>query len=344
MAITKKSRLLDFFQSHKNKISNLLILTHDFPDPDSLASAVGLKYLAESEFRVNARIVYGGMIGRPENIEMVQTLSIPAHQLHPVDFNNYEHIALVDTQPGFKNNSLPENKTPLLVLDQHKSLVKPRAKYSIIDPKAGATSVIVAGALLALGKPIPVKIATALAYGITTDTNNLFRVAGKETINVYTTLLPFCDMKALAKIQSPQHPASFFITMGKAIQNAVLTGRLITIHLGEIENHDLIPQFAEFLYTYRNATVSFCTGRYHGYLRMSLRTSKSNEPAGEILRKIVDDPSEAGGHDTVGGGVIKVGKNVGQKEWLKLEKTLTERLKKRLHISGRKSPRFPFRD
>ncbi|MGH8016581.1 MAG: DHH family phosphoesterase, partial [Candidatus Zixiibacteriota bacterium] len=243
-----------------------------------------------------------------------------------------------------KNNSLPAKITPLLVIDQHQSLEKPKAGLAIIAPKIGATSVILANALLSLNKPIPAKVATALVYGIATDTNNLFRVAGRETIEVYTSLLPFCDMKALAKIQSPQHPASFFKTMGKVIQDAIVSGRLISIHLGVVDNHDLIPQFAEFLYTYRGATVSFCTGRYHGFLRMSLRTSKSSEPAGEILRQIVNDPSEAGGHGTVGGGMIKVGAKADETIWQELEQTLTGRLKLRLRIGPDKETKFPFRD
>jgi len=339
-----QSRLLSFFNSAKKEVSRLLIMTHDFPDPDSLASAYGLQHLAQSEFGIGCRIVYGGMIGRPENKEMVKMLKIPAHQLRTGDFTKYKHIALVDTQPGFKNNSLPEERVPLLVLDQHKSFSKPKAKFSFISSKSGATSAIVAKSLLALNKPIPGKVATALVYGIITDTNNLLRVAGKETIRVYTKLLPYSDLKALAKIQSPQFPASYFKTMQKAIMNAGLTGRLISIHLGDVNNHDLVPQFAELLYSYKGATVSFCTGRHHGFLRMSLRTSKPSDLAGEILRKIVNDPGEAGGHDTVGGGMIKVGKSASESDWNKLEEKLTLKLKRVLRISEVKPVVSPFRE
>ncbi|MGH8015611.1 MAG: DHH family phosphoesterase, partial [Candidatus Zixiibacteriota bacterium] len=89
----REPRLLQFLDSIKKKVSQLLILTHDFPDPDSLASAFALQHLAQSEFGITCRIVYGGMIGRPENKEMVLMLKIHARPIRPSDFKNYEHIA-----------------------------------------------------------------------------------------------------------------------------------------------------------------------------------------------------------------------------------------------------------
>src|SRR5687767_9192412 len=44
-----------------------LILTHDNPDPDSLASAVALAFLLEQRAGVECRVAYGGIIGRAEN-------------------------------------------------------------------------------------------------------------------------------------------------------------------------------------------------------------------------------------------------------------------------------------
>ena len=60
-------RLLRFLARQREKISPLLIMTHDYPDPDALASAVTLQYAAEKVFGISSKIVYGGVIGRMEN-------------------------------------------------------------------------------------------------------------------------------------------------------------------------------------------------------------------------------------------------------------------------------------
>lgn len=338
------TKILNFFGKNKDKIPRLLILTHDFPDPDALASAFALQHLAKNEFGIRARIAYGGFIARTENKEMVKTLKIPVHKVTNNDFKKYQHIALVDTQLGFKNNSLPLDITPTLVIDQHVGLKRPKAKLAVINRKAGATCAIVARALLSTGKPVPTRVATAIVYGILSDTQNLFRVNDRNVISTYMAILPYCNLRALASIQLPTHPANFFKTLGKAIENTELTGRLIVIHLGEIDNPDLISQFAEFLLTYRKASIAFCTGRFKGYLRISLRTGKAGQQAGQILRKIVNDPREAGGHGTIGGGAIKLNDGASQKDWDNLEKTLSERLRKKLRINKTIEPSYPFRE
>jgi len=144
----------------------LLILTHDFPDPDAIASAFALQHLAQSAFGIEARIAYGGIVERMENRAMVRTLRIPMHRFHPVLLKRHANVALVDTQPAFQNNPFPGNRKAALVLDQHPSDTAPEAGLTIVDPDCGATCVVVAEALLQTGAEIPARVATALAYGI----------------------------------------------------------------------------------------------------------------------------------------------------------------------------------
>ena len=71
-------KILEYFREHGQKLSPLLIVTHDYPDPDALATAYALYYLAHYGFGLKAKIVYGGTIGRVENKAVVQFLKIPA--------------------------------------------------------------------------------------------------------------------------------------------------------------------------------------------------------------------------------------------------------------------------
>ena len=87
-------RLLDFLSKKRKSLSPLLILTHDYPDPDALAAAMALSYLAQQYFKISTRIAYGGVIGRSENRAMVRILKIPAHKIRPEYFKKYRNIEL----------------------------------------------------------------------------------------------------------------------------------------------------------------------------------------------------------------------------------------------------------
>ncbi len=337
-------KLLSFLKEKKEDINPLLILMHDFPDPDAIASAFALQHIVESNYGVPSKMVYGGIIGRVENKELVHTLKIPVHKLRKNDFKKYSNVALVDTQPNFKNNPFPKSRRSRIVLDQHPSEEKPNADLSIVDPDCGATSVILAQALLILGKEIPVRIATALAYGIISDTLNLYRAKHPKVIRVYLDILPYCDLRALARIQNPSALSrSFFVSLGKGIQTAVKCRSLIFSHLGDVKNPDLVSQIADFLLTYKGIRWSLTTGRYNGKLHVSLRTSTPNAQAGEVLRDIFDDRGDAGGHGSIGGGSFKIGKNRDEAFWIKVEKELVQRFMRRVRIPLKVKWVYPFR-
>ena len=337
-------RLLRFLSRNRGDIAPLLILTHDYPDPDALASAFALQYIAERAYGIQSRIVYGGVIGRMENRAMVSILKMPVHKVKPSDFKHYEHVALMDTQPSFENNSFPKKRYATLVIDQHPSVVKPASDFSIVDIECGATSVILAQALLALHVEIPVRVATALAYGILSDTLHLYRVTRPDVIQTYLRILRHADLKALAYIQNPSRSRRFFTTLGKGIRKAMVRRSLIVSHLGFVESPDLVSQVADFLLTYRRMDWALATGRYNEKLHVSLRSDKPNILASEILRDVFLDRGEAGGHDTIAGGSFKVGEKAKEAVWKKAEDALISRLLKRLRIPVRGEFYLPFRE
>ncbi|MDP3920957.1 MAG: DHH family phosphoesterase [Candidatus Omnitrophota bacterium] len=342
--ITKSARkIIRFFAKKKESLSPLLILAHNFPDPDALASAYALQYLAEHFYGVQSRIVYGGIIGRMENRAMVSLLKMPIHKIRSTDLKKYSNVAIVDSQPAFDNNPFPKQRRATMVIDQHPSVTKPLADLAVIDSECGATSVILAQCLLLHKLEIPVKVATALAYGILSDTLNLYRSKNPEVIDTYLKILSCSDLQILAQIQNPTRSRRFFSTLGKAIQTAMVTRDLIVGHLGNVENPDLVSQIADFFLTYQGMKWSFCSGRYKGKLQVSLRIAKANQAAGEILRDIFSDRGKAGGHDLIAGGSFKVGMNVDPSVWQRAEEELTSKLLKRLRISAKKEFKYPFR-
>ncbi len=339
---TNAQRLLSFLSQRRNSLSPLLILTHNYPDPDGLAAAYALGYLAQQHFGITSKIAYGGLIGRSENRAMVKLLKIPLRKFRQDLLKKHRSVAVVDTQPKFKNNSFPDSRKATIIIDQHVFTEKPSAELAIIDTECGATCVIVAQALLMKEGRIPARVATALVYGILSDTLDLYRARRADVIQTYLSILPHCDLRLLAQIQNPAQSKSFFITLHRALNRAILHRRLLVSHLGSVENPDLVSQMADFLLTFEGAQWSFCTGRFKGSIYASLRTSLSNVQAAEVLRSIFDNPQQAGGHESIAGGSCKIAKSPTEKQWREAERNLQKKLFRKLHRASKAEYRRPF--
>lgn len=342
-AETYQHPLLNFLHKHGKEVSPLLIMVHNFPDPDAIASGCALEYLCEKGFGIRARVVYEGMIGRAENKAMVKELKLKLYKLRATDLKKFHNVALVDTQPSFENNSFPSQRKATIVIDQHGSTKDPWSDFFMVDPECGASCVIIARALLEMNMEIPDWLGTALVYGILTDTSNFSRAYQSELIRTYQEIIPTCDMRALSRIQNPARSKGAFTALGRGIRRTTHHRGLLVSHLGDVSHPDMVSMVADFLITYQKANRTFCTGRYHGKLHMSLRLSRPGISAGEILRDIVANKRDAGGHGMIGGGSVKVTDDPESPLWEETETKLTKELLKRLRLPTTKDPYYPFR-
>ncbi|MHB8837234.1 MAG: DHH family phosphoesterase, partial [Candidatus Methylomirabilia bacterium] len=122
--------------------TGLVICTHRNPDPDSISSALALRYLLEHAVGVRAIVAYEGMIGRAENRAMVSLLRLRLRPMESVPAVDWNQVALVDTQPRSGNNSFPRAARPLLVIDHHPALKTTVAAWADIRPTYGASATI----------------------------------------------------------------------------------------------------------------------------------------------------------------------------------------------------------
>ncbi len=169
----------------------ILILTHENPDPDSIASAYGLKYILRKTMGVSSIIAYPGIIGRAENQAMVRLLDIDLVPYSSIQPRNYSVVALVDCQPNTGNVMLPKGMVPSIVIDHHpmrKSSLK--STYCDIRKDIGSTSTIITQYIRHLGLPMDRKVATALFYGIKSDTRDLGRQSTDADIRASVFLFP----------------------------------------------------------------------------------------------------------------------------------------------------------
>jgi nanoRNase/pAp phosphatase (c-di-AMP/oligoRNAs hydrolase) len=297
-------RLVHYAKSHERA----LILTHDNPDPDSIAAGVALAFLLEKLAGVEAIVAFGGIVGRAENRALVKVLKLPVVPVSRVLFDDYDLICMVDTQPEQGNHSLPARHFPDVVIDHH-----PERPDSHLAPIAdvggpiGATSTVVAEYFRASGLKMPTHIATALFYGIKADTRDLGRQTTKQDIDAYLWLFPMADKDALSEIEHPKLPEDYFRLYHTAIERALVFGDAVVCDLREIYTPDMVAEVAERFMYLEGVRWSLAFGEYEEAIYFSIRTSDRRMNAGRLIREVIEAKGgSAGGHGTMAGARLPV--------------------------------------
>jgi nanoRNase/pAp phosphatase (c-di-AMP/oligoRNAs hydrolase) len=303
-------RLLDVLSGHRR----LLILAHDNPDPDSIASAWILERLLRRRTALKLRLAYGGIIGRTENRAMIEVLRVPMEPVVGVDVDSFDAIALVDTQPRTGNNSLPPDREATVVFDHHPARRAVRTvPYSDIRAAYGATTTILYEYLVAAEIEPDRRLASAIFHAIRSETQNLGREAEKADARAFLACFPLVDNEAISRIEHSRLHRSYFAMMNRAIAGTTLYGEVAVTRLGEVSHPDMVAEFADLIVRLEGIGWAFCIGRYQGDLLLSIRTHHRKTNAGRVIRTIVASRGTAGGHDMIAGGKIPGGGMTGSR-------------------------------
>ena len=281
-----------------------LVLTHDNPDPDSMASAFALAHLLEKGAGLSARVAYGGIIGRAENKALVRVLKLPVLPVSRVVFDDYDLFGLVDTQPSVGNHSLPPRIRADVVIDHHPSRAQSlTAPFHDVGGDFGATSTILASYLRAAGLTPPHQLATALFYGIKSDTRDLGREFVGADVDNYLWAFGHADKAALSQIEHPTLPREYFAAYHAAYERAVLYGHAVVVDLGEVYAPDIVAEIAERMLSLEGVKWSLALGTYQGNLFVSIRTNDRRMNAGRLIRDLMSHHAggSAGGHGAMAG-------------------------------------------
>lgn len=311
----------------------VLILTHENPDPDSIAAAFGLKYLIRRLAGIPSVIAYGGIIGRAENRAMVKHLAIDLMPLSKVSARNYSVIAAVDCQPHTGNLMLPKGVFPNIIIDHHPlRKTSLRADYHDIARDVGSTSTIITHYLRTLGIEPDRKVATALYYGIKSDTRDLGRQSTDNDIRASTYLFPHVLLKKLSRIEHPDLPRQYFQELTNVLTNAHVYGDVVVARLEFMSWPEMIGEFADELVQMEGVRWCLCYGRHNGYLLFSIRAKRTKDMAGILAHKIAVGLGTGGGHETFAAGKIDVAQAL--KKVKDPEEILVKRFLKEVNTKG----------
>ena len=285
---------------------DLLVVAHDNPDPDAIASALGLARIAEA-IGTPADAVYGGEIAHQENRAMVNLLDLSLRTFADVDIDAYAGIALVDHSRAGINDSLPEGTTVDVVVDHHPPRGPVEGAFVDVRPDIGATSTMIGEYLSRLGITPDREIATALLYGIRVDTRDFTREVSIADFEAAASLIPDADESTLERVESPSVSPETLRVLAAAIENRDARGSVIASCVGEITDRDALAQAADRLLDLEDASVTFVYGYMDGVIYGSARARGADLDVGELLRDALEQAGSAGGHANMAGAQVPVG-------------------------------------
>ena len=286
-----------------------LIMTQDSPDPDALASAAALKELLHTKLGKQADIGYGGTFSRAENRAMVRLLRIKAAHIEPAQVDDYELVCLVDTQPYSGINVLPPPRQADVVIDHHRLAVRRAwsARHADVRPGYGASTSILYEYVEAAGLPLSSNLATAMFYGIQSDTQDLGRESSAADVYAYRELFLIADKKKLAKIHRAPVPAEYFRTLSESLANVVVAGTTVVSCIQACHSVEIIAEVADLLLRLEGTTAAVCYGVCGDKVYLSVRTSSSAGNAAMKMLRVIRGIGTGGGHRMMAGGQVPLG-------------------------------------
>jgi nanoRNase/pAp phosphatase (c-di-AMP/oligoRNAs hydrolase) len=305
-----KSEYLDFC----NKIEQVgdvkvAIFTHRCPDPDAMASMMGVAWILQKCFALESDLFYAGEISHPQNGVMLNLLN--PDSLTRIDdrsnFDDYGLKILVDTIP--ENAGTNDKKIEFdIVIDHHRETPS-NFDGVLVHKKVGACASIVYDIMSKLIDPdhwldqdndSDQKLATALIAAIVTDTEYLMSDDSTEfEFTAFSELFPYRNSNYLKQIVFFKRPKFWIDKKATGCAEAEISddGYAI-VGLGIIpEKHrDLIADMAEEMVHWTSVETAIAFGIVGGdKIEGSVRSLNPSLTVSDFCKKLAGKYGSGGG-------------------------------------------------
>ena len=303
--LTEFSRSLTRARVHQYKryfsdADRVLILLHNEPDPDALASGLALRNVLR---RTKTTAIIGAMEGvtRPENVRMVNLLDLHVEPVTAATLGEFDRIAMVDVQPHYFGELIDRVD---LVIDHHPEQPGYTAVFKDIRADYGSTCTILNEHLRAVDIDISERTATAMLYAIKSDTLFFNRQTNRVDIEAFSYLYPLADAALIRKMEGAEITSERLGYVVRAHMGGSLVDQVFCAFLGPTEREDFIPYVADFFLQMEHVKWTVIAGLVNETVIISVRNLGYSKNAGEFVRRYFSDIGNAGGHRSMAKAVI----------------------------------------
>ena len=262
-------------------------------DPDALASAMALKRLLS--YRVQSvTIGYPNEIRRLNNITMVKSLKLPIERLHTLTGREFTKRVLVDSQP----THLPvfEKMRFDAVIDHHPVTAGWDAGFIDVRPAYGATASMMVEYLRAANIKPATPLATALFYGIKTDTQNFQRESLPADGASFRYLFNIANLNLVRKFELATLRRSELKYFRSAFAALKYSKGKAFAHLGPVGTPDVLVIIADFFNNVSGYDWVLVSGLVNDKLVVIFRCDGYRKHAGKLAQRMFAQYGSAGGH------------------------------------------------
>lgn len=297
---------MSYFRKLEPGISNLLelfdreerwLITIN-ADPDAMASAMALKRIMTHRVAA-ADIASINEITRPDNLAMIRYLRIPMRRLTPAVAAQYDRFAIVDSQPH--HHPLFQELNYSVVFDHH-PLVEAHpvvADYKDIKAQYGSNATLMTEYLYNLGIRPGKLLATALLYGIKTDTASFEREFHDVDVRAFRYLSKYADRSLLSRITRSEFHMEWLTYFSQAFKGMHTVGTGKFVYVDEVENPDVLVVIADFFMRVHGIRWVSVAGVYQDMVVVILRGDGVTRDLGNFAYCQFSDLGSGGGHRTM---------------------------------------------
>ncbi len=272
-------------------------------DPDAMASAMALSRIFWRRSK-SVRIFRINRIERADNLAFVKLLGIGNSHIRLLKKSDFTRWAVVDSQPS--HNEAFAGFDFDIIIDHHPETSGLEADFIDIRPECGANATVMTEYLKALKITPSPRLATALFYGIKSDTNNFVRETVAADMIAFRYLYDFVNPAIIKKIESTEFSRKTLSRFKSAIERLVFYKGTAMIHLGEVDHPDTLVMVADFFLKLAEAHWTIVSGVYNKTLVVIFRNAGFRRDAGKLAKEMFGEVGSAGGHKSAARAEIPI--------------------------------------
>ncbi len=290
-------KLVHLLKGHK-----VYLQTHDFPDPDSLASAYGLQMFLKAH-GIESTICHAGEIEKNSTKKMIDAFRIKAYKTEDIpDMNEFDYIVTVDGQK-FNSNLTDLPGDEVACIDHHPTVIPCYYQYSDLRI-CGACSSIVTNYFKESGTIPDVNTATALLYGIKMDTDSFNRGVTDFDIEMFSYLHKLADNQTIINLSHNNIEIQDLYAYGEAIRNIEICDNIGFASIPFDCPDALVAMISDFILDLDVVEFAVVYAARNGGFKFSVRNETTLYHAGTVTAKALADIGNGGGHFAMAGGII----------------------------------------